>query len=862
MFTRWVPRLAGPGPSVYGLARPWTRKSVKNNSPSLMVQQETGARGYATFKSLEDVESFLLERDRSKKNLTLEEVAQVDDFVAAYATNALDITIMPPDVLKLLEKRPEDLTDAEIARIHFVQSRIRTDDLLLDAIIESDDDRIFEPAEVLDTDRAMVFRTTLKKVQKATDWINTQKNKKFGEAFYLDGDEFETTERDTLLTEPENSEVFHPDGTDAYAPFVPEIVTDPFSIEISLDEAAKMRAQEELDELKDLDEQLLTGKSNDPEEDLDLDQELEEDDYDENGLLLEKDQEQQKLLAGRSVSQAELEEEEAEEEYEAAEAEYFQNFTSRDTDVTIPADLQKALEERGLDLDSRETETLLPQDPQDDIDVDSFESEFQGSGPLNLSLPITADADRFVRHIAETPKRQSIFKKERISQEDIINKLELKYQNPDHFLGDEFEDEETDLYEEDEDDEATLQDHEIKAQNEAKAHLLTPYDVLIQPRKRDAYDHLFEEGPDATLPPGVRKYDPNEDEHLETEREEREATAVADAITAELKSDSAEKKAAEQKMLSDFYELSELDKHSALKVGLQRDKFATKRAESRLAEFSSQPSQKSSVYSIREGLVQVNKTLSAKFDPQMIAWDLFKRPHALHESELEPNAEPFFSEEAVDSFQSTETFIPSFDREKELVAFNQEPFLIPKEGSQEGGVRRSRESTLAKHRRFLDKLDPAFVDPSRLHLITNTQAIPDARVPQLEPNGDARGIGKRKCAQANVILRNGSGRFIVNGKPLVDYFICSPTCRYQILFPLVVTERLLTVDVFAEVSGGGIIAQSEAIKLAVARALQNLEPNYRLVLKNASLLTVDPRSVERKKAGLKKARRAFQWVKR
>jgi len=860
MFARWVPRLSVPGPSVYGLARPLARKTVKSGSPSLVAQQETGVRGYATFKSLEDVETFLLERDRSKKNLTLEEVSQVDDFVASYASKALELTILPPDVFKLLEKRPEDLTDAEIARIQFAQDRIKVDEFLFaNSDLSSNPDQVLDTSDVLDTDRAMVFRTTLKKVQKATDWINLRKNKKFGEAFYLNGDDFETTANDPLLSsETEDSEAFHPGGTDPYAPFVPVITRDPLDTEISLDEAAQMRAEEELGELKELDEQLLTGKTKEPGEEYDVPEEMDEDGFDEDGHVLDPDQNK---LASASKTEAEIEEE-IEEDLDDAETEYFSHFTSQDTDVTIPADLQKALVERGLDLDDRDCETFLPQDPEDDEDVDSYQSEFQGPGPLNLSLPFTADADRFARHVAEGPKRQSIFKKERHSQDDIINHLEVKYQNPNHFLGDEFEDNEDDLFEEEDEDDDYLPEHEKKAQDEAKVHLLTPHKVLIQPRKRDAYDYQFEDGPNVSLPEGVRKYDPNDEEFLTDQREDREANVAAKALSEEMKNDTDERKAAEQKILKDFYELSELDKHSALKAGLVQDKFANKRAESRLAEFSSQPSQKSSVYSIREGLVQVNKTLSAKFDPESITWDLFKRPHALHESELEPNAEPFFSEEAVESFQSTETFIPSFDAEKELVAFNQEPFLLPKEGSHEGGARRSRESALVKHNRFLEKLDPVFVDASRLHLITNTQAIPDARVPQLEPNGDARGIAKRKCAHANVILRDGTGRFVVNGKPLVDYFICSPTCRYQILFPLVVTERLLSVDVFADVYGGGIIAQSEAIKLAVARALQNLEPNYRLVLKNASLLTVDPRSVERKKAGLRKARRAPQWVKR
>ena len=121
--------------------------------------------------------------------------------------------------------------------------------------------------------------------------------------------------------------------------------------------------------------------------------------------------------------------------------------------------------------------------------------------------------------------------------------------------------------------------------------------------------------------------------------------------------------------------------------------------------------------------------------------------------------------------------------------------------------------------------------------------------------------GRRKCAVARVRLIPGEGRIRVNKRPFEEYFQ-RETDRIQILEPLKLANVTGQFNVEARVSGGGITGQAGALKLALARALLQLDGELRPVLRKAKALTRDPRMKERKKPGQKGARRKFQWVKR
>lgn len=123
------------------------------------------------------------------------------------------------------------------------------------------------------------------------------------------------------------------------------------------------------------------------------------------------------------------------------------------------------------------------------------------------------------------------------------------------------------------------------------------------------------------------------------------------------------------------------------------------------------------------------------------------------------------------------------------------------------------------------------------------------------------GTGRRKQAVARVFLRPGSGRISVNGKDFQEYFR-GILVGVQALEPLKATSTAGRYDAQVTVAGGGPAGQADAIKLGVARALLEVDPAYRDVLRQGGHLTRDDRSVERKKYGLKKARRAPQFSKR
>ena len=123
------------------------------------------------------------------------------------------------------------------------------------------------------------------------------------------------------------------------------------------------------------------------------------------------------------------------------------------------------------------------------------------------------------------------------------------------------------------------------------------------------------------------------------------------------------------------------------------------------------------------------------------------------------------------------------------------------------------------------------------------------------------GTGRRKASVARVFLRPGQGRILVNGKDFQTYFR-GIFKGVQALEPLKVTGTAGRYDALITVQGGGPTGQADAIKLGVARALLKVDPNFRPALKDAGHLTRDARVVERKKYGLRKARRAPQYSKR
>ncbi len=136
-----------------------------------------------------------------------------------------------------------------------------------------------------------------------------------------------------------------------------------------------------------------------------------------------------------------------------------------------------------------------------------------------------------------------------------------------------------------------------------------------------------------------------------------------------------------------------------------------------------------------------------------------------------------------------------------------------------------------------------------------------APVPHLGGDRPVQTVGRRKEAVARVRLQPGTGGFTLNGRTIEDYF---PNKLHQQLVksPLVLVEREESFDIHARLHGGGPSGQAGALRLAIARALVDVQPEDRSALKSAGFLTRDARAVERKKYGLKKARKASQYSKR
>jgi len=122
-------------------------------------------------------------------------------------------------------------------------------------------------------------------------------------------------------------------------------------------------------------------------------------------------------------------------------------------------------------------------------------------------------------------------------------------------------------------------------------------------------------------------------------------------------------------------------------------------------------------------------------------------------------------------------------------------------------------------------------------------------------------IGRRKTAVARIYLSEGKGNILVNKKDFKEYFTTSHL-QYKIMQALTLTDNAEAFDIKVNVFGGGITGQAEAIRLAISRALIELDAENRAILKPQGLLTRDPRMVERKKFGQKKARKKFQFSKR
>ena len=122
-------------------------------------------------------------------------------------------------------------------------------------------------------------------------------------------------------------------------------------------------------------------------------------------------------------------------------------------------------------------------------------------------------------------------------------------------------------------------------------------------------------------------------------------------------------------------------------------------------------------------------------------------------------------------------------------------------------------------------------------------------------------IGRRKASVARIYMSKGKGKITVNGKDFKEHFPVD-TMQFKLEQPFNIADLTGKFDVKVNVNGGGTTGQAEAIRLAISRALCELDPENRVSLKPEGMLTRDARVVERKKPGQKKARKKFQWVKR
>jgi len=139
--------------------------------------------------------------------------------------------------------------------------------------------------------------------------------------------------------------------------------------------------------------------------------------------------------------------------------------------------------------------------------------------------------------------------------------------------------------------------------------------------------------------------------------------------------------------------------------------------------------------------------------------------------------------------------------------------------------------------------------------------INNARTPTIDKLGRAYGTGRRKDATARVWVKRGSGKIVVNGKTIEQYF-ARPVLRMIINQPFAVLASEGKFDVMVTVEGGGLSGQAGAVRHGISRALDAYDPSFRPVLRKSGFMTRDSRVVERKKYGRAKARRSFQFSKR
>lgn len=144
-------------------------------------------------------------------------------------------------------------------------------------------------------------------------------------------------------------------------------------------------------------------------------------------------------------------------------------------------------------------------------------------------------------------------------------------------------------------------------------------------------------------------------------------------------------------------------------------------------------------------------------------------------------------------------------------------------------------------------------------MVETTTVTP--REPQIDDLGRSYATGRRKNATARVWVKRGTGKITVNGKDSRAYF-ARPVLQMIINQPFQMTGREGQIDVYCTVAGGGLSGQAGAVRHGISRALDSFEPSLHSSLKSVGFLTRDPRSVERKKYGRRKARRRFQFSKR
>lgn len=152
------------------------------------------------------------------------------------------------------------------------------------------------------------------------------------------------------------------------------------------------------------------------------------------------------------------------------------------------------------------------------------------------------------------------------------------------------------------------------------------------------------------------------------------------------------------------------------------------------------------------------------------------------------------------------------------------------------------------------------IEPSDQNNSWTTISSKEVNMAKCDKFGRFYATGRRKTSSARVWIREGSGEFVVNDKPFIEYF--QSLQREHILTSFLASKRAGYFDVWCTVKGGGMSGQAGAVRLGICRALEIVDPTLRPPMKRLGLMTRDSRRVERKKPGQKKARKKFQWVKR